>query len=57
MCVHGNQMKLRLITYTQYGPMVGCLACGTSWLVREAAGGRSSREEASPIAERRFARA
>jgi hypothetical protein len=50
-------MKLRLITYTQYGPMVGCLACGTSWLVREAAGGRSSREEASPIAERRFARA
>jgi hypothetical protein len=26
-------MNLRLMTYTRYGPMVGCLACGTSWLV------------------------
>jgi hypothetical protein len=34
MCDHSNQMKLRLITYTRYGPMVGCLACGSSWLVK-----------------------
>ncbi len=27
-------MQLRLITYTSYGPMIGCLACGASWLVR-----------------------
>jgi hypothetical protein len=26
-------MNLRLITYTRYGAMVGCLSCGTSWLV------------------------
>ncbi|HEY7121675.1 MAG TPA: hypothetical protein VH329_03860 [Solirubrobacterales bacterium] len=29
-------MQLRLMTYTPYGPMLGCLACGTSWLVRDA---------------------
>jgi hypothetical protein len=28
-------MNLRLLTYTPYGPMVGCLACGTSWLVKD----------------------
>ena len=27
-------MKLRLVAYTRYGPMVGCLACGTSRLVK-----------------------
>jgi hypothetical protein len=27
-------MHLRLISYTSYGPMVGCLACGASWLVK-----------------------
>jgi hypothetical protein len=55
MCTHGNQLKLRLITYTQYGPMCGCLACGTSWLVREAdvAPGKRSRKSS---AGRRFAR-
>ena len=24
-------MNLRLMTYTRYGAMVGCLSCGTSW--------------------------
>jgi hypothetical protein len=33
MCGHTNPMKLRLMTYTPYGAMVGCLSCGTSWLV------------------------
>jgi hypothetical protein len=27
-------MQLRLLSYTSYGPMVGCLACGNSWLVK-----------------------
>jgi hypothetical protein len=36
MCAHENLMQLRLMTYTPYGPMLGCLACGTSWLVRDA---------------------
>jgi hypothetical protein len=34
MCGHENLLKLRLMTYTRYGPLVGCLACGTSWLVK-----------------------
>ena len=40
MCTHKNQLDLRLITYTRYGPMCGCLACGTSWIVREKAAKR-----------------
>jgi hypothetical protein len=28
-------MNVRLMMYTRYGPMVGCLACGKSWLVSE----------------------
>jgi hypothetical protein len=34
-CTHGNQLKVRLVTYTRYGPMVGCLTCGTSWIVKQ----------------------
>ena len=26
-------MSLRLMTYTRYGAMVGCLSCGTSFFV------------------------
>jgi hypothetical protein len=26
-------MTVRLVSYTRYGPMVGCLVCGKSWLV------------------------
>jgi hypothetical protein len=33
MCGHHNPMQLRLLTYTQYGALVGCLSCGSSWLV------------------------
>jgi hypothetical protein len=33
MCGHTNPMNLRLVTYTRYGALVGCLSCGTSWLV------------------------
>jgi hypothetical protein len=33
VCTHRNPWELRLITYTRYGAMVGCLRCGTSWLV------------------------
>jgi len=33
MCTHTNPMTLRLMTYTRYGAMVGCLSCGTSWLI------------------------
>ncbi len=33
MCTHTNPMNLRLMTYTRYGAMVGCLSCGTSWLI------------------------
>jgi hypothetical protein len=36
-CAHGNQLKVRLLTYTPYGPLVGCLTCGTSWIARTAA--------------------
>ena len=32
-CTHRNPWDLRLITYTRYGAMVGCLRCGTSWLM------------------------
>jgi len=32
VCTHQNPWELRLITYTRYGAMVGCLQCGTSWL-------------------------
>jgi hypothetical protein len=42
MCAHKNQTDLRLISDTRYGPMFGCLACGTSWLVREADEKRAS---------------
>jgi hypothetical protein len=35
MCRHSNPMNVRLMTYTRYGPMVGCLVCGKSWLVNE----------------------
>jgi hypothetical protein len=34
MCAHENLMQLRLLTYTRYGAMCGCLGCGTSWLIR-----------------------
>ena len=33
-CGHANPMHLRLIMYTRYGPWIGCLGCGTSWLIR-----------------------
>jgi hypothetical protein len=33
-CTHRNPWEFRLITYTRYGAMVGCLQCGTSWLIR-----------------------
>ncbi len=39
-------MKLRLMAYTRYGPMVGCLACGTSRLVK-------AQEAPAPLASRR----
>jgi hypothetical protein len=36
MCAHSqNPMSLRLMTYTRYGAMVGCLVCGKSWLVTD----------------------
>jgi hypothetical protein len=38
MCRHQNPMNVRLVTYTRYGPMVGCLVCGKSWLVNEPKG-------------------
>ena len=42
MCAHRNPMNVRLISYTRYGAMVGCLGCGTSWLVaRQDAAARS----------------
>lgn len=34
-CTHRKPRELRLITYTRYGAMVGCLQCGTSWLIRD----------------------
>ena len=34
-CGHTNPMQLRLISYTRYGPMIGCLECGASWLIRD----------------------
>jgi hypothetical protein len=33
-CGHPNPMHLRLIEYTRYGTWIGCLGCGTSWLIR-----------------------
>jgi len=27
-------MRLRLIEYTRYGTWIGCVECGTSWLIR-----------------------
>jgi hypothetical protein len=33
MCGHSNPLNLRLMTYTRYGAMVGCLSCGTSYFV------------------------
>jgi hypothetical protein len=49
MCTHENLMQLRLMTYTPYGPMLGCLACGNSWLVRDA-GAMSSTVELAAVA-------
>lgn len=34
-CGHANQMWLRLIDYTPYGEWIGCVECGTSWLIRD----------------------
>jgi hypothetical protein len=53
MCGHGNPLNLRLMTYTRYGAMVGCLSCGTSWFISvpghngEADGGGSVRTQPS----------
>jgi hypothetical protein len=33
-CAHGNPMWIRLIDYTRYGAWIGCVQCGTSWLIR-----------------------
>jgi hypothetical protein len=33
MCGHVNPLNLRLMTYTRYGAMVGCLSCGNSFFV------------------------
>ena len=33
-CGHANPMLLRLIEYTRYGTWIGCVECGTSWLIR-----------------------
>jgi hypothetical protein len=33
MCEHSNPLKLRLMTYTRYGAMVGCVSCGSSFFV------------------------
>ena len=32
--MHADPMRLRLIEYTRYGTWVGCVECGTSWLIR-----------------------
>jgi hypothetical protein len=32
--MHADPMRLRLIEYTRYGAWIGCVACGTSWLIR-----------------------
>jgi len=36
MCRRAGPESLRLIAYTRYGPMVGCLRCGVSTLIRDA---------------------
>jgi hypothetical protein len=33
MCGHVNPLNLRLMTYTRYGAMVGCVSCGTAFFV------------------------
>jgi len=33
-CTHTDPMRLRLIEYTRYGTWIGCVECGTSWLIR-----------------------
>ena len=33
-CTHADPMRLRLIEYTRYGTWIGCVECGTSWLIR-----------------------
>jgi hypothetical protein len=43
MCPHRDQRQLRLITHTRYGPMFGCLACGTAWIARESEDHKSHR--------------
>jgi hypothetical protein len=47
MCTHQNPLSLRLMTYTPYGAMVGCLVCGKSWFVSQA------KETPAPLADRR----
>ncbi len=34
-CAHRDPVRLRLIDYTRYGAWIGCISCGTSWLVRQ----------------------
>jgi hypothetical protein len=33
MCEHLNPLNLRLLNYTRYGAMVGCVSCGNSFFV------------------------
>ena len=33
-CRHANPVHLQLFEYTRYGTWVGCIECGTSWLIR-----------------------
>ncbi len=39
VCDHANPIRLRLIEYTRYGTWIGCVECGTSWLIRTSAMG------------------
>ncbi len=41
VCDHTDPMRLRLIEYTRYGTWIGCVECGTSWLIRASAMGSS----------------
>ena len=56
MCRHDNPASLRLIAYTRYGPLIGCLECGTSMLARDfgpapvSSRRRATAGEARPIA-------
>jgi hypothetical protein len=33
MCEHLTPLNLRLLNYTRYGAMVGCVSCGNSFFV------------------------